>query len=109
MHPDLAGAVLYNGQPVPAGYMTFQPDEGAGNSGPATQADIRDGRFATPIGQGTIGGPHVVTLFGFDGQAIAEPNNPIGRPMGTPLFSGLQRKADLPRQDAVHDFPLERN
>src|SRR6218665_3244585 len=84
----LSGAVLYDGQPVPVGYMTFQPDEAAGNSGPATQADIRDGRFATQPGQGTIGGPHVVTIFGFDGKPIAEPNNPAGRPMGTPIISG---------------------
>jgi hypothetical protein len=106
---DLSGTVTYNGQPVPVGYMTFAPDEAAGNSGPATQADIRDGLYATRPGQGTIGGPHAVTIYGFDGKAIVEPDNPIGRPMGTPLFSGLPAKADLPRESAIYDFPLHRN
>ena len=101
---DLSGEVTYDGLPLPAGYIVFAPDQAQGNSGPGAQADIKDGRYQTPAGQGTIGGPHQVTISGFDGQAFQD--GPVTNPMGKPLFSSYQVKADLPKEQGTRDFAV---
>ena len=109
---DLSGTVTYDGKPVPVGYMVFASDSAAGNAGPGAQADIRDGKFSTPTGRGTIGGPHVVSIFGFDGKPyqMAEDGEapPMINPMGKPLFETVTMKVDLPEETAVHDFAIPR-
>jgi hypothetical protein len=101
---DLSGTVRYAGAPLPAGYILFSPDTSQGNQGPGAQADIRGGRYETPPGQGTIGGPHVVSISGFDGVAFDD--GPVKNPMGKPLFTGYQTKVDLPKEAASHDFEI---
>jgi len=105
---DLSGTVTYDGKPVPAGYIVFNPDAAAGNSGPGAQADIRDGKYQTLPGQGTIGGPHVASVFGFDGRPYTvgkgPDGNPIANPMGKPLFTAATIKAELPKQAGTYDF-----
>jgi len=105
---DLSGTVTYDGKPVPAGFIVFEPETAAGNSGPASQADIRDGKYRTLPGRGTIGGPHVVRIFGFDGQPYQIDEDiqgqPMVNPMGKPLFETVTMKVDLPKETAVHDF-----
>lgn len=107
---DLSGTVNYDGRPVPAGYLVFQPEAAAGNSGPASQADIHDGRYRTLPGRGTIGGPHVVSIFGFDGKPYRMAEDIKGpamvNTMGKPLFATSTVKANLPKQTAVHDFVI---
>jgi hypothetical protein len=107
---DLSGTVTYDGKPVPAGYIVFEPETAAGNSGPASQADIHDGKYSTLPGHGTIGGPHVVRIFGFDGRPYKAGEGPQGHPMlnpmGKPLFTASAIKVDLPKQKAVHDFAI---
>ncbi len=107
---DLSGTVNFNGRPVPLGYISFAPDTAKGNSGPGAAADIRGGRYSTPTGQGTVGGPQVVTICGFDGvpyQTSDGPSGrPNGRPMGKPLFTAFVAKVDLPKQTAVHNFEV---
>ena len=101
---DLSGKVTYNGQPVPAGYILFAPDTSQGNKGPGAQADIQDGRYQTPAGQGAIGGPHVVTISGFDGVAFED--GPVKNPMGKRLFASYQTKTDLPKEAGTQDFTV---
>ena len=101
---DLSGTVTYAGKPLPAGYLVFSPDTSQGNKGPGAQADIKDGRYQTPAGQGTIGGPHVVTISGFDGVAFGD--GPAKNPMGKPLFTSCQVKADLPKEAGTQDFTV---
>jgi len=105
---ELSGTVTYDGQPVPAGFIVFEPDAAAGNSGPGAQADIHDGKYRTLPGRGTIGGPHVVSVFGFDGipyQPDEDVDGPaIPNPMGKPLFGTATIRVDLPKQTAVHDI-----
>jgi hypothetical protein len=102
---DMSGSVSYGGQPVPAGYLTFEPDASKGREGPGAQADIRDGRYQTPRGQGPVGGPHVVTIYGFDGQAF-EMGGGRQNPQGMPLFPAYRVEADLPLQAATRDFSV---
>jgi len=101
---DLSGTVTYDDRPVPAGYILFAPDKSQGNQGPGAQADIRDGHYQTPAGQGAVGGPHVVTISGFDGVAFGE--GPATNPMGKPLFATYQTKADLPKEAGTRDFSV---
>jgi len=99
---DLTGIVTYDGKPLPGGYIVFAPDAVSGNIGPGTQAGIQNGRYRTPPGQGSIGGPHRVTITGFDGTATMD--NPIQRQ----LFANFQIKVDLPRNATTQDFAVPR-
>jgi hypothetical protein len=105
---ELAGTVSYDGKPVPAGFIIFKPDAAAGNSGPGAQVDIRDGKYHTMPGQGTVGGPHIASIFGFDGKPFQTAKGPHGQPLtnpvGKPLFKTAAIKANLPKQTAVYDF-----
>lgn len=101
---DLAGSVTWKSQPVPRGYIVFTPDSAAGNAGPGTQADIVDGKYKTPPGEGTIGGPHNVSISGTDGKAYQD--GPITNPNGRMLFSDLKQTVDLPKSAGQHDFTL---
>ncbi len=100
---ELSGSVTYNGQPVPAGYILFEPDKSKGNDGPGSSADIEDGRYRTPPGQGVIGGPHIVTICGFDGKPI-DLGQGQKNPQGNPLFMNYQITVDLPKHSTTHDF-----
>lgn len=98
----LSGTVTYDGKPVPFGQMIFSPDTAAGNSGPQGFAEIRDGKYQTAEGKGTVGGPHVVQITGFGSDpATGSEDNPV-----PPLFSEYQTKADLPKEDATMDFEV---
>lgn len=105
---DLSGTVTYNGKPVPAGYLVFASDTTAENVGPGAQAEIHDGKYRTPPGLGTVGGPHVVSIYAFDGKPYQEQNVPVKSviPLGLPLFKTVTMKVDLPREAAKHDFAV---
>ncbi len=95
---DLSGKVDYGGKPVPAGRIALEPDGAKGNSGPPAYAEIKDGRYATPGGKGSVGGPHRVRITGFDGQGSGE------SPEGARLFSEYRTTAELPKEDGTLDF-----
>jgi len=97
---DLEGSVTYGGKPVPAGRVVLEPDSDKGNSGPASYGEIKDGRYVTEPGKGTVGGPHVARISGTDGVPQAEV------PQGLPLFGEYRTTVDLPRQSASHDFDV---
>jgi hypothetical protein len=101
---DLSGAVVYQGRPVPAGSIVFEPDTSKGNKGAAGFAKIKDGRFDTRQagGKGTVGGPHLVRILGLDGVARGELIN------GSPLFPEYNTAADLPQENGTKDFDVPR-
>lgn len=101
---DLSGAITYDGRPVPAGYIVFAPDMAKGNDGPGANAEIRNGVYQTRPGQGTVGGPHVATVSGFDGKKVQD--SPLANPMGKPLFHDMQIAVDIPKQPSTHDFVI---
>lgn len=99
---DLTGSVAYDGNPVPFGQIIFAPDSSAGNSGPQGVADIRAGRYDTGSGKGTVGGPHIAKITGFDTDpAAGTEENPVA-----PLFVGYETKVDLPKADGTQDFSV---
>jgi hypothetical protein len=90
----VSGTVTFNGNPVPQGSIQFLPDSVKGNEGPATNANIVDGRYDTTVsGRGTVGGAHIVVINGFDGQSRPEDELPFGKP----LFTEYRTSVDLPQ------------
>jgi hypothetical protein len=96
---DVAGAVSYDGKPVPAGKVYFTPDASKQNSGPQSVGEIKDGRYDTRNGRAGSGGPVLVHIEGFDGQRTAE------RPLGNAVFT-FETKADLPKENTSKDFNI---
>lgn len=87
----VSGTVLFDGKPVPAGTIYFQP--AAGKSGPQGFAAIRNGAFDTSKGKGTVGGTHTARIEGVD---------ETGRPIFVPWFVDV----DLPEDSATQSFDV---
>lgn len=100
---DLKGKVTYKGQPVPKGYLLFAPDREQGNRGPGSKAGISNGNYETLAGQGHVGGPHKVTIAGFDGVPYKMEDGNMN-PAGKPVFPQFETKVDLPKESGTHDF-----
>ncbi|MEX1042683.1 MAG: hypothetical protein WDZ51_18760 [Pirellulaceae bacterium] len=100
---DVSGTVKFNGEPVPVGTVRFVPDASKGNSGPAGFAQIKDGKYDTAKdGRGTVGGPHEITVIGFDGQV--EPDSELTQ--GRSLFSEYRILADLSSEKSTQDIEV---
>jgi len=99
---ELTGKVTYAGQPVPAGYIIFAPDTSTGNDGPGASVEIKEGAYRVPQADGTVGGPHIVTINGFDGVSFGK--GLTINPMGLPIFTDVQISVDLPKESSTHDF-----
>lgn len=97
---DYSGEVSFGGKAVAVGYLSFEPDDAAGNSGPGAMAEIVGGRYQTEPGRGPVGGPHRVLIVGFDGKS------PDGLGDGRPLFPEVVCEVDLPRQDGSQSFSI---
>lgn len=98
----VSGAITYQGKPVPAGTIVFEPDASKSNQGAAGYAKIKEGRYDTraPEGKGVVGGPHLVRIMGLDGVPRGELLN------GMPVFPEYNTTADLPPKDATQDFEV---
>jgi hypothetical protein len=95
----VAGQVTFDGKPVPAGTIYFDPDPKTNPDSPQGFADIKDGHYDTArSGRGTPGGEFTVRIEGFDGRSTAE------YPIGRPLFDSYQEKVELPAEDTRKDF-----
>ena len=93
---DVSGTVTFDGKPVPAGRIYFNPDFSKGNDGPQGFADIKDGKYDTRNkGQGHAGGPMVISVEGFDGKS----ENPDS--VGKPIFVAYEIKRELPKGPSV--------
>lgn len=97
----ISGKVTYGGQPVPAGSVMLTPDTSQGNTGPAASVAIKAGQYdSNAEGVGHVGGPHVVTITGMDGNASPE------FPQGMLLFPEYQLNLDLPKEDSQQDLEV---
>src|SRR4051812_41319698 len=82
---QLSGKVTFQGKPVPAGSIRFEPDAAAGNSGSGAHADVKAGEYKTRPEQGLRGGAYKITISGTDGVAF-EMDGGVMNPQGKPLF-----------------------
>jgi hypothetical protein len=87
---DVAGAVTYGGDPLPAGVVWFDPDPGHPAKPPQGFAYVKDGKFnSADQGRGVRPGAYTVRVEGFDGK----PGNEL--PMGKPLFAGHEFRKEF--------------
>ena len=99
---NLSGTVTYQGKPVPAGQIIFEPDGRKGNDGPQGFSDIKDGKYGTDkFGKGAVAGPLIVTITGTTGKNPTEANM-----LGQPLFPKYETTIDLPEEAIEYDFEV---
>ncbi len=100
----ISGTVTYKGNPLPDGYITFEPDNSKGASGGPGRTKITNGKYDTRNADsvGTLGGPHVVRIDGFDSKTTKGGGGEIPTP--TMLFTGFTSKEDLPKENTTKDF-----
>lgn len=101
----LSGKVTYDGQPVPAGEIFFEPNNKKGNGGPATSAEIRAGAYSIPTDRGVVGGAMIVKVIGYDGKPPAGPEAQMN-PHGMQMFKPYQADVDLPKSAGKHDITV---
>jgi len=89
------GKITYQGQPIPAGSVTFDPDIAAGADGPQGFAIIKNGEYDTRKDGGIapVGGKYVARIYATDGMPGPE------LPIGKPLFPERAIPQELPKQD----------
>lgn len=99
---EVSGTVHYDGKPLPAGVIYFNPDVTRGNDGPQGYAIIDKGKYSTAFegGLGVLGGPYVARIEGFDGQ----PGHEL--PLGKPIFTDFQKPIDLPKANSTQNFDI---
>jgi len=98
---DISGKVSYNGMPVPAGTISFDPE---GQETGGGFASIENGQYDTAKGgRGHLGGQHKVTIAGTTGKRL-NPNDPDSG-MQT-LFLPYESSADLPTSKGAMDFEV---
>jgi hypothetical protein len=99
---DVSGTIEFRGQPVPGGRIVFEPDTAHSNQGPAAYATIKDGKYATPPGKGTVGGPLIARVAGFDGT-----KHPSGEiPEGVQLFPECRLPIKLPYEHTSYNIEV---
>lgn len=99
---QISGTVTFKGQPVPAGYITFTPDVGAGTLGQVVGFQIQNGKYdsATNVPPGLPPGKYMVRIGGFDGKRI---------PMwgqGKQIFNPVDDQCDVPDGSTTRDFEV---
>jgi len=94
---EVTGEDTFNGNPVPAGRVYFNPDTTKGNDGPQGFAVIRDGKFDTRDGgRRAHGGASVAVIQGHE-----KSNDPNPNFVGDPLFVEYSTPIDLPTAEAA--------
>ena len=100
----VSGTVTYDGKPVPKGFVTFEPDAAANNSGPGGGAPIENGSYSTGVEAGVVGGPYKVRIVGYDGVPAKMEGETL--PDGQPLFAPFETTFDFPKETSEKDFEV---
>jgi len=99
---QLSGKVIFKGQPVPAGYISFTPDVEKGNLGQIRVLQIRDGVYDSSKEDepGINPGPYFVEIAGFDGKRIPK----FGQ--GKQIFNPVREDFTVPPGSTTKDFVI---
>jgi hypothetical protein len=100
----VSGTVTFNGQPVPKGFITLEPDSDKGNSGPGGGGEIVGGKYDTKTERGIVGGAYKVRITGTDGKPVTVSGEEL--PEGQPLFAPYETTVDFPADATVRDFEI---
>lgn len=105
----LSGTVTYKGQPIPEGYIVFEPDGSQGNTGAPGRCKILDGKYDTRAdkGRGTVGGLHKIRIVGMDGKIGGDQDGgAVEISLPKPLFPPYTFDEELPTKDSTMDFEV---
>ena len=113
---QVSGTVTYEGQPVPAGAIYFEP-VAADRIAPSGYGLIRDGTFRTQPGRGAPPGRCTVRIRGGDGKPRRTPAQELDGPdpegrlspkveIGTPLFADYTTVVELPAADSTLELTV---
>ena len=103
---NLSGKVTFQGRPVPAGRIVFEPDAAKGNRGPQGITMIEDGQYSTEkFGKGAVAGALIVRIEGFEkpSATAATSENPDAV---KPLFPTYITHIELGKEDSTFDFDV---
>ena len=93
------GTVTFDGQPVPAGIIFFEPDAAAGNDGTQGYAEIKGGRYDTSLSEkGVTGGAYQARVRGYV--------PPTGGAPAKILFKDFRQPVQLPQADTQQDIAV---
>lgn len=99
---EVSGDVSFDGKPLPAGRIFFNPDFTKGNDGPQGYAEIKNGKYNTrSSGKGACGGATVVKIEGYEAGAGDKPGF-----VGAKLFNEYETKLDLPLETCTRNFDV---
>lgn len=102
---ELSGQATYDGKPIPAGVITFEPEGTTLNASTIGEAEIKDGRYKTLPTKGIVGGRHTVFVAGYNG--IPEPGS---GPYGASLFAPVYKTSEqFPLEASTFDFEVPKN
>lgn len=103
----LEGTVEYEGSPVPAGTIYFDPDASKNNKGPQGFAQIVDGKFDTSKGGlGHVGGPMKVRIVGLAAAPSGQTNDDSPKPG---LFPDFVDRVELDAMDSQRGFVIHKD
>jgi len=97
---EVYGQVTYDGQPIPAGQVIFEPDPERGNTGPQGRGEINNGSYRTSRGKGSVPGPVIVRVEAYDGNVHPE------SPRGVAMLPTYVTKLDLPRAGSEQNIDI---
>ncbi|MFI4876263.1 MAG: hypothetical protein ACIALR_13020 [Blastopirellula sp. JB062] len=103
----VSGKITFQGNPIPAGLVTFSPDASLGNRGSQGVARIENGQFDTggDGGKGALAGPQVVKVIGSDGKPYSDDAG-IESAEGKPLFAPWETKLEVKEEDVTIDIEV---
>ena len=92
----VTGKVTFKGNPVPMGNVYIEPDASQGNKGPQCRSSIIKGVFASRPEFGSVSGPVIIDVEGFEQRAESD--------FPTPLFPRYTFKTEIPKGKATLDI-----
>jgi hypothetical protein len=98
----LSGQATYQGKPIHAGTIYFEPDTEKGGTGPQGLALIENGHYRTVAGKGVGWGAYKFKVVGYDGQPATVSGEEL--PDGKPLFVPYEATVELPRATSTYDI-----
>jgi hypothetical protein len=100
---DVSGTLTFEGKPIAAGVIHFEPDAAKGNKGVAGYAEIHGGQFDTARkGRGVLGGAYSIRINGFDGKVGPE------APLGAALFPEYTEFRGLKAENQTIDINVKK-
>jgi hypothetical protein len=100
---EISGTLTFEGKPIEAGVIHFEPDAVKGNKGVAGYAEIHGGKYDTAKkGKGVLGGAYSIRINGFDGKVGPE------APFGSALFPEYTEFRDLKSENQTLDINVKK-